>query len=262
MQQRHKDRKIYFQEQAQTSRAFYLDYVRRHMTVTDTSRVLEVGCGEGGNLLPFAELGCEVTGVDIKEEQVENARRFFSEAGREATFVASDFMALPAPVTDEARFDLVLVHDVVEHIEPPYKRQFVEHLRDFMRPEALVFFAFPAWQMPFGGHQQICHSCLSRLPYIHLLPVPLYRGLLRMTRESEAMIEELLSIKRAKMPVERFERLVRQSGMTIADKTYWLINPHYQQKFGLRPRKEHWPFTKLVGLRNFYTTSAWYMCSR
>ena len=261
MQERHKDRKIYFQEQVQTSRTFYLDYVRRHMMLSASSRVLEVGCGEGGNLLPFAEMGCHVAGVDIKDEQVERACRFFSEAGLSASFVASDFMALPAPETDDERFDVILVHDVIEHIEPPHKYQFVGHLKDFMRPDARVFFAFPAWQMPFGGHQQICHSRISRLPYIHLLPVPLYRGLLRMTHESEATIAELLSIKRAKMPVERFERLVRRSGMTIEDKTYWLINPHYQQKFGLRPRGEVWPFTKCVWLRNFYTTSAWYMCS-
>lgn len=260
MQERYQNRKIYFQEQAETSRTFYLDYVRRHMTITASSRVLEVGCGEGGNLLPFAEMGCSVMGVDIKEEQVERAKEYFLETGHSGTFIASDFMAWAAPATDEERYDLILVHDVIEHIEPPYKQSFVAHLKDFMRPDAHIFFAFPAWQMPFGGHQQICHSRMSRLPYIHLLPVPLYRGFLRINKESDTTIAELLSIKRAKMPVERFERLVRAVGLTVADKTYWFINPHYLKKFGLRPRREVWPFTKGVWLRNFYTTSAWYMC--
>ena len=26
-----------------------------------------MGCGEGGNLVPFAQLGCRVTGIDIAE---------------------------------------------------------------------------------------------------------------------------------------------------------------------------------------------------
>lgn len=261
MQQRHQDRKLYFEEQTRTSRTFYLDYVRRQMPLTAASRVLEVGCGEGGNLLPFAELGCQVTGVDINEQQVQHAREYFSETGYAATFYASDFTAWPSPETDDDRFDLVLVHDVIEHIEPPYKSSFVTHLKDFMRPGARIFFAFPAWQMPFGGHQQICRSKVSKLPYIHLLPVSLYRGLLSVNHEAEATIEELLSIKRAKMPVERFERLVRSCGLTVEDRSFWFINPHYKEKFGLRPRHEVWPFTKLPWIRNFYTTSAWYMCS-
>ena len=55
MQQRHKDRQQYFNESAATSRDYYLDYLRAHVTLREGLRVLEIGCGEGGNLLPFAE---------------------------------------------------------------------------------------------------------------------------------------------------------------------------------------------------------------
>jgi hypothetical protein len=62
MQERHQNRKQYFCELAKTSKDYYLDYLRPYITLTPQTRVLEIGCGEGGNLLPFAELGCEVKG--------------------------------------------------------------------------------------------------------------------------------------------------------------------------------------------------------
>ena len=57
MQKRHLDRHLYFTELATTSREFYIDYVNRHFPRTPDNRILEVGCGDGGNLLPFAEIG-------------------------------------------------------------------------------------------------------------------------------------------------------------------------------------------------------------
>ena len=111
MQQRHKDRSLYFKELADTSRKFYIDYVERWKPVGANTRVLEIGCGEGGNLLPFAERGCQVTGIDINERQIDNASLFFGENGREGKFIASDFLMVPEPKSEEDRFDVVLIHD-------------------------------------------------------------------------------------------------------------------------------------------------------
>ena len=55
MQKRHTDRESYFDEQSQTSKNYYIPYIKEVIGhIPD--KVLEVGCGEGGNLLPFAEL--------------------------------------------------------------------------------------------------------------------------------------------------------------------------------------------------------------
>ena len=32
--------------------------------------ILEIGCGDGGNLLPFTELGCNTTGVDLSAGRI------------------------------------------------------------------------------------------------------------------------------------------------------------------------------------------------
>ena len=81
MQERHLNRMQYFREQANTSRDFYVGYVNRFSHVNPGSRVLEIGCGEGGNLLPFAESGCKVTGVDIDSHRIQQSQYFFELSG-------------------------------------------------------------------------------------------------------------------------------------------------------------------------------------
>jgi len=121
--------------------------------------------------------------------------------------------------------------------------------------------SFSAWQMPFGGHQQICRSkVVSHLPFIHLLPNALYRSLLKMVGEDRACIDELMSIKETRTPIELFERITRETGtLRITDCTLWLINPHYETKFGLRPRKLSLWMSRIPYVRNFFTTSCFYI---
>lgn len=259
MQERHKNRRMYYDELANTSKKYFIDYVESSLYLSPETNVLEIGCGEGGNLVPFAEHGCHVTGIDIDGVKIENARSFFLEDDLVGYFIHSDFLKIPVPRKDEDKFDLILIHDVIEHIEKPYKHDFIEHLKLFMKPTTIVFFRFPAWQMPFGGHQQICKGKISKIPFIHLLPEKIYHRILVKANEPSSTIEELHSIRRSKMPIEGFEKIICQAGMKVAKKTFWVINPHYEQKFKLKPLKEFWPFSAIPYFRNFYTTSAWYL---
>ena len=259
MQQRHLDRWQYFNELANTSKKFYIDYLNQFTSITPDTKVLEIGCGEGGNLLPFAELGCYVKGIDLNVGQIENAKQYFAKVGQKGDFCAENFLNYPPEANENKLFDIVLVHDCIEHIEQPDKNEFISKIKPLLRENGILFFAFPAWQMPFGGHQQICTSKVSKLPFIHLLPNPLYKGLLKLGKENEGKIDELLSIKRSKMPVENFERLAKETGFEIIDRQLWFINPHYEQKFHLKPRKLNKLIGKLPWIRNFFTTSAFYI---
>ena len=153
MQQRHNDRRRYFSELAQTSSSFYVDYVKEYISLDSTTRILEVGCGEGGNLLPFACLGAKVMGIDLYGERIEQAQTYFKESGQKGIFRNIDFFQLSEPVRSEEKFDLVLVHDIIENIEPDMKKEFVRKVGSFVKSTGIIFFRFPAWQMPFGGHQ-------------------------------------------------------------------------------------------------------------
>ncbi len=260
MQKRHSDRERYFQELANTSRSYYLDYLKPFKEIGDGCRVLEVGCGEGGNLLPFAERGCNVAGIDLSEGKIAHARRFFEAAGQAGSFRSGNFLHLPAPADEAERYDLILIHDVIEHIEAPQKKDFMLHTKKFLRQDGIVFWGFPAWQMPFGGHQQLCRSRIcSALPFVHLLPGALYPAFLRLFGEAPASIKELMSIKRSKTSIESFEKLSDVCGYRIRDRLLWFINPHYKQKFGLPPIRLGIFFSKLPYFRNFLSTSCFYI---
>ena len=90
MQERHKNRKLYFHELAQTSQKFFIPYIKQFKRLEQDCRILEIGCGDGGNLLPFAQMGCYTLGVDISEGRIADARKFFMDCKAKGDFLASD----------------------------------------------------------------------------------------------------------------------------------------------------------------------------
>lgn len=254
MQKRHTDRYRYFREEAATTEKCFIPYLSEFMDVGDIS-VLEVGCGEGGNLLPFARRGCRVVGVDLSEQRVRQAESFFSRECAAGTFVCDDVMHYRA---DGRLFDLIVCHDVVEHI--PEKGKMLLALKRLLAPGGRLFVAFPAWQMPFGGHQQIAHSwVVSHLPFVHLLPELAFSLMLRLFGEDASKINELIGIRRTRCTVEMFEREAAYAGYTVCDRRLWLVNPHYEVKFGLRPIRLCRQLSALPYIRNFMASSCFYV---
>jgi len=253
MQERHSDPWRYFQEQELVTRKHVLPFLQRHLRVDRSTRVLEIGCGEGGNLVPFIELGCECVGVDLDARKIENARAMFVRRGLERApeLICRDIYALG--VESLGDFDLIFMRDVIEHI--PEQERFLVHLRSMVRPGGRVFFGFPPWQMPFGGHQQICASrVLSLLPYYHLLPARLYERVLRSGGESPDTVQTLMEVKATGISIEEFRGMLRRSGYAVEDETLYLINPGYEIKFGLTPREQLGLIGAVPYLRNFLTT--------
>lgn len=255
MQERHRNRLLYFNEQAQTTEKYVIPFIEEVFTLRPGLKILEIGCGEGGNLKPFLDRGYDCTGIDINAKQIENAKLFF--AGHEhidkLTLITDDIYDIKKP----QRYDLIMLRDVIEHI--PNQERFMAFLKNFMAPDGIVFFGFPAWQMPFGGHQQVCISFISKMPFIHLLPAKVYAWLLRKAGEDEARVLDLLQIKETGITIERFERILRHENYTILKKTLWFIQPNYEVKFHLRKLRVAPILRSLPWIRNFYTTAGYYV---
>jgi SAM-dependent methyltransferase len=216
---------------------------------------MEVGCGEGGNLIPFAEMGCDVIGVDLDALRVQQAIAFFKERNQNGQFIASDIFKIN---DQQGGYSLVLMHDVIEHVDD--KLQLLVKLKSFLSTDGVLFVAFPAWQMPFGGHQQICHGkLLSHLPFFHLLPTSMYKCMLKLGREDDNTINELLSIKRTKCSIEHFRSVVKKAGFQLVNERFYFINPHYEVKFGLTPRRLSRFIASIPYVRNFFSTSCFYL---
>jgi SAM-dependent methyltransferase len=261
MHERHKDRKRYFDEQTFTTRKYVIPFIAAHLPIDADVRVLEIGCGEGGNMQAFLELGCQSTGVDLNKKQIQRAEEYLRPyiEKRQAQVLAKDIYKVD--LDKIGRFDLIIMRDVIEHIFDQEK--FMDFLPQLLKPGGRVFFGFPPWYMPFGGHQQICRNkFLSVLPYFHLLPAGFYKFLLQSFKESPGITNELINIKKTGISIERFKRILRNENYQIDQERFYLINPNYEIKFGLRPRRQLPILDKIPFIRNFYTTCAYYLVSK
>lgn len=261
MQERHLDKNIYFKEQEYTTQKYVIPYINEFLKVDSSIHVLEIGCGEAGNLKPFLDLGCKCVGVDMNETRINFSREHFAPHpnNKNLTLIVEDIYNM----VDELKegFDLIILRDVIEHIHNQEK--FLNAVKKLLKPTGKIFFGFPPWQNPFGGHQQICESkYLSALPYFHLLPNPIYVGILKMFGESKTMVDDLLEIKETGLSIERFENILKKEKWIIDKKTFFFINPNYEVKFKLKPRESYRFITKIPVLRNFMVTACYYLISK
>ena len=97
-------------------------------------RVLDVGCGAGGNAKALRERGAtEIVGIEIHEPSAEKAREVFD-------------VVLAGAVEDQldnltGTFDTILNYDVLEHLADPHS--VVKRLRDIAAPNARLHVSLP-----------------------------------------------------------------------------------------------------------------------
>lgn len=261
MQERHSRREKYFEEQSFTSKNYVIPFFNDVRKIRPGTEVLEIGCGEGGNLKPFLDLGCKVTGVDILETKIRNAEKYFENHNyrMNLNLIASDIYDPPAELN--RKFDIIVMRDVLEHIHN--QERFMHYVKIFLKKDGLFFLGFPPWQNPFGGHQQMCHSpFLSKLPWFHLLPGRLYPGLMRALKEPESRIQDLLEIKETRITIERFRKIINKENYKVRKRVCWFINPNYKIKFNLKPRKMPALIRGIPYLRNFLITTCYFILEK
>lgn len=107
-----------------------------------SSRVLDVGCGEGGAAVHLAwSLGCRVVGVDSNEMNVEAARRKAAERGVDSlcSFVRTDPDRIDV---GDGRFDAVICELPLSGF--PNQAGAVQELAGHLRPDGRMAVASPA----------------------------------------------------------------------------------------------------------------------
>jgi SAM-dependent methyltransferase len=252
----HGDRKRYFEIQVLNTEKYVIPFIEEAFAVKPGMRVLEIGCGEGGVLKAFIDKGLIGTGVELDEIRLVLAREWMAdelEQGK-VTFFSKDIYKTSYEELGGA-FDIIVLKDVIEHIYDQQK--LIERMKSFLKTNGVIFFGFPPWYMPFGGHQQICKGrWLSKLPYYHLLPAPLYKWILRSNGENW---EEMLEIKKTGISIERFERICKATGYKLVHQTHFLINPIYEYKFGWKSRTQFKLVSVLPFVRNFFTSCVYYL---
>jgi SAM-dependent methyltransferase len=96
--------------------------------------VLELGCGSGNNLLPFADFGWDVTGLDISRDALSDARHNLDGVG---TFIECD-LATDFPLPEDKMFDAILLPNIIYYLPRRSFTRVLQECRRRIRPEGVL----------------------------------------------------------------------------------------------------------------------------
>lgn len=256
----HGDKRYYFDMTHKVTVGHIIPFIKEQYQFPSEMRVLEIGCGEAGVLKAFTDLGYKCTGIELEESRLEFAREFMKDEleNGKIQFLNKDIYDVNPEVDLGTKFDLIILKDVIEHI--PNQEKFMPQLHRFLNKGGVVFFAFPPWQMPYGGHQQVLPGKLaSKMPYYHLLPGGLYPSFMKMFGVNESGIKTMEEIRDTGISIERFERICKVSEFFVVKKSSYLFNPIYEYKFGIKPRKQLNIIANIPFLRNYLVMGMYYL---
>ncbi len=248
----HTNKDHYFGMQKWVTTEYVIPYLADVIDLNGKLDILEVGCGEAGVLASFLEKGYNGVGIELSPHRAETARAYLKEAidAGKASILNENIYDVDPQKNPHLRFDAIVLKDVIEHI--PNQEKFIPVLKQFLKKDGVIFFGYPPWWMPFGGHQQICKSkFLSLLPWFHLLPRSMYKGVLNLFNEPKPIVDELMDIKSTGITIERLKRILKKEKYKVVKEDLWLINPIYTKKFGFKPVKQ---FVNIPYLRNIIST--------
>jgi SAM-dependent methyltransferase len=121
----------------------------------DGCRVLELGCGDGGNLVPMAYglPGSEFCGIDLSARAIERAQRLARTLG--LTNVRFEHADLAAA---RGEFDYVIAHGVYSWIEPAARDALLAGCREHLAPHGVAYVSYDV--LPGGHRREITRQML------------------------------------------------------------------------------------------------------
>jgi SAM-dependent methyltransferase len=149
--------------------------VKRGVTLSPATRVLDLGCGHGilgGELLHH---GCDVWFADEQNSLLPHLPV--------SRFLRCDIDA--GHMADLGCYDLVICSNVYEHLARP--RAFLESMPVLLNPGGFCFLSWTNWLSPWGGHEfspfhylganwghriydRVCRRPRIHTPYVNLFP--------------------------------------------------------------------------------------------
>lgn len=108
----------------------------------DRCRVLEIGCGEGGNLIPMAYSlpGSEFVGIDLAASPIEAGNQVVRELG----FHNVELRRLDLQEIDESfgKFDYIIAHGVYAWVPPPIQERLLAVCGDHLNAQGVTFISY------------------------------------------------------------------------------------------------------------------------
>jgi methyltransferase-like protein/ubiquinone/menaquinone biosynthesis C-methylase UbiE len=113
-------------------------------------RLLEIGTGLGGNLLPLAAAlpGSTFTGIDLAERPIALASELAAAAGLDnVTFIAADVRDFDAP---RGSFDFIVCHGVYSWVPADAREAILRVMGRLLTPDGVAYLSFntlPGWHL-------------------------------------------------------------------------------------------------------------------
>lgn len=101
-------------------------------------RILDLGCGMGRLAYPITQLGAEVTGIDISEYGIEQAKQRYRDIGN-LEFICMN--ALEMDYTEE--FDKIICYHFLEHLTSAEARMLLSKIYKALRRGGLFVLGIP-----------------------------------------------------------------------------------------------------------------------
>jgi SAM-dependent methyltransferase len=223
----------YFEYQRRICAEVVIPWLEKRVPL-DGLRVGDFGSHHGGMVDALRESGkvASAVGLELRDDVVTSSPFVGDERFR---LEVADLMAL----SDHSyQFDLVLLHDVLEHL--PDAQGALYKIAAQVRRGGWIFVSFPPYYSGFGGHQHLASGVARWAPFLHFLPRDVF---LRAARpaDNEYMtaadsLEDMVSVRQARLTIRKAERAFHHASLNVESRELFLIRPEYTVRYGLSAR--------------------------
>ena len=218
----------YWEYQNLLAKEYYIPYLKKQ-NINLESTIIDIGCGNGGFTSAFS-MSKSCLGIDIKTFPWNKKK------SNQILFKVHNIL------TDDnkkyvGQYDLIILRDVIEHINKSQKSNFIKIARSLMKKDGKMLITFPPYFSPFGLHQQaIMKTFLKKIPYLSLLPKQILKPLI-IKLESDTIWIKSKEIIDSGITISCFHSILKEINCEIIDKEYFLIRPSHEIRYGVKCKK-------------------------